>query len=95
MILTAITALAYPIIVQYRRGGWHRLWAPLAALFVLADVLANYTEWAYIFGWPTKGDWTLTHRLRRMEYSDPLPARRAFARGVNTFLHACEHDGRH
>ena len=95
MILTAFVALLYPVVVQYRRGGLYKTLAPVAAFFLLLDVLANYTEWAFVFGLPAKGDWTLTHRLRRMEREDPLPARRAFARGVNTFLHACEYDGRH
>lgn len=95
MILTAFVALLYPLVVQYRRGGLYKALAPVAAFFVLLDVLANYTEWTFVFGLPAKGDWTLTHRLRRMESADALPARRAFAQLVNTFLHACEYDGHH
>lgn len=48
-----------------------------------------------VFGRPAKGDWTITHRLRRMEREAKFPARQVLAGYINTFLHACEHDGRH
>lgn len=95
MIFTGFTALTYPWVIQIKRGGWWRLLAPITFLTAITDVIANYTEVALVFGFPEKGDYTITRRMRRMENSDPLQSRRDFAKIVNTFLHACEPDGRH
>lgn len=95
MVLTVITALLYPFAIQYKRGGLWNLLIPITALTALLDVIANYTEMSLVFGKPVYKDYTITRRFRRMEESDPLPARREFAKMVNIFLHACEFDGRH
>lgn len=95
MILTAITAALYPFAIQYKRKGLWRILTPLTFLTAILDVVANYTEVAFVFGKPVGKDYTITRRFRRMEESDPLPSRREFAKIVNTFLHACEPDGRH
>lgn len=96
MILTAATAITYPVVIQFKRGG---LWTLLAlpGVFVwMIDVLANLLELPFVFGWPRRGDWTITARIRRMQ-RDPqeLPSRREFARLVQVYLDACEPDGRH
>lgn len=95
MILSAVCLFTYPAVIQYRRGGWHKLWAIPALLVFLLDVLANYTEWVVIFGWPRKQDYTISKRLDWMEVNDPFPSRRELARMVNVFLDACEPDGKH
>ena len=95
MVLTLTTALLYPIAIQFKRGGLWNCVLPVTAITAALDVAANYTEVAFVFGFPEKGDYTITRRFRRMEESDPLPARRDFAKMVNTFLHACEPDGEH
>lgn len=95
MLITAFTALLYPIAIQFKKGGWWRTLTPLTLLVAMTDVIANYTEVALVFGFPEKGDYTITRRMRRMEESDPLESRRAFAKMINTFLHACEADGEH
>lgn len=95
MILSAVCLFTYPFVIQYKRGGWHRLWAPVALPVLLLDIIANYTEWVIIFGPPRRGDYTISKRLDWMEMNDPLESRREFARMVNTFLNACEHDGEH
>lgn len=95
MIVTATTALLFPFVIQVKRGGLYRLLAPLTLVTAVLDVIANYTEVAFVFGMPEKGDYTITRRFRRMEESDPLQSRRDFAKMVNTFLHACEPDGEH
>jgi len=68
---------------------------PLTLLALVLDVLANYTELAYVFGWPEKGDYTASKRFKRMMNSDPLPSRRELARIVYVFLDGCEPDGKH
>lgn len=95
MIVTAATAILYPFAIQYKRGGLWMLLTPLTLVTAVLDVIANYTEIAFVFGKPVEKDYTITRRFRRMEESDPLPSRREFAKLVNTFLHACEFDGRH
>lgn len=94
MILTATTAFLYPLAIQAKRKGpWLALW-PLVALTMLLDVLANYTELAFIFGWPREGEYTITRRIRRMHF-DEVAARRDLAKLVQTYLDACEPDGKH
>jgi len=94
MILTVITALAYPVGIQFKRGGVWMALAPFAALIWLIDVIANYTEVALVFDWPERGDYTITARVRRMK-SSPLESRRELAKLMQIYLDACEPDGRH
>lgn len=94
MILTAITAFTYPVVIQFKRGGLWYVLAPAAALVWLIDVLASYIEWSVVFGWPAKGDHTITARVRRM-HADPLPSRQNLAQLVQVYLDACEPDGKH
>jgi len=94
-VITFLVLFGYPIVIQFKRGG---LWWLLAipGVFVwLLDVLANYTEWALVFGWPKKGDHTITNRLKTMASFDRFESRRLFAKGVLTALDACEPDGKH
>lgn len=94
MILTVITAITYPVVIQYKRGGLWQVLAPFAALVLLIDALASYTEWTLIFGLPEKGDHTITQRIRSMHY-DEAHSRRELARLVQVYLDACEPDGKH
>lgn len=94
MILTAITAITFPVAIQYKQGGLYWLLAPLALLVWVVDVVANYTELALIFGWPEEGDHTISARVRRMRTS-PIEARRDLAALLQTYLDACEPDGKH
>lgn len=92
---TAITAFGYPVVIQFKRGGLWWLLALPGLLIALCDAIANYTEWALIFGWPSKGDHTITKRLKRMAASDTYESRRRFAAAVLVALDACEPDGKH
>lgn len=94
MILTVITAITYPVVIQYKRGGLWQVLSPFAALVLLVDALASYTEWTLIFGPPKKGDHTITHRIRSMHF-DEAESRRNLARLVQVYLDACEPDGKH
>ena len=94
MLLTAATALLYPFAIQYKRKGLYTPLKALALITALIDVLANYTELAFIFGWPREGEYTITRRIRRMHF-DEVAARRELARLVQVYLDAAEPDGKH
>lgn len=96
MILTAITGATYPVAIQFKRGGFWLILAPLALAVWLIDVLANYIELPLVFGWPKRSDYTITARIKTMQ-SDPeeLPSRRELARLIQVYLDACEPDGKH
>lgn len=67
--MTILLALLYPIAVQYDRGGWWRLLAPVTFPALVIDVIANYTELALItWDFPAKGEWTFSTRLKRLQY---------------------------
>lgn len=43
---------------------WYFL--PLALIAWLADMFIAHTTWAIIYGWPHKGEWTISHTLERL-----------------------------
>ena len=92
---TAITLFGYPVVIQYKRGGIWKLLSIPGIFIWISDVIANYTEWSLVFGWPAKGDWTITNRLKTMKDSDKFQSRREFAKLTLTVLDACEPDGKH
>ena len=94
MILSAALLMLYPVAIQVKRGGAWRLLAPLTALAFVLDVVANYTEWAFCFGWPRESDYTISKRLRTMQATAD-PARAEFAHAVQVYLDAFEPDGKH
>lgn len=66
-------------------GEWRYCWAVLPALVL--DVLIAHTTWAMVFGWPERGEWTISHTLERIvsEHKHPrwlLAA--AIAQEINT-----------
>ena len=97
MILSAVTALGYSVVIQFKRGGLWRLLAIPGALVLALNVIANFTELTLSFGRPKKwGDWTISARVRRMQFDQSeSPSRRELARLVQVFLDACEPDGKH
>jgi hypothetical protein len=65
--MTILLALLYPLAIQYERGGWWRIIAPVTVLALLIDVIANYTELSLAFWeWPRYGEWTFSTRLNRL-----------------------------
>lgn len=95
MILGLATAVSYSYVIKYKRGGWYSLFKIPAAVVGLVDIIANYTEWAFIFGWPPKGCTTISKRVDWMVLNAPHESQREFAKLVNIFLDACEDDGKH
>lgn len=95
MILGLSTAICYSYVIKYKRGGlWSLLKIP-AAIIATLDIIANYTEWYWIFGKPPKGCTTISKRLDWMVVNAPHESQREFARMLNVFLDACEDDGKH
>ena len=66
--MSLILLLLYPIAIQYERGGWWYLLAPVTFVALVIDIIANYTELALVFGWPRKGEFTFSQRLKRLSY---------------------------
>ncbi len=67
--LLILLILLYPVGIQYERGGWWRLVAPIALVMLAIDVLANYTVLALItWDWPARGEWTFSTRCVRLQY---------------------------
>lgn len=65
--MTLLLALLYPIAVQYERGGWWRVVAPITALAMVIDVAANHTELSLaLWERPRRGEWTFSTRLERL-----------------------------
>jgi hypothetical protein len=95
VILSAVLLITYPLVIQYKRGGLWLALAPLTAVALLLDVVANYTEWAVALGRPARGDYTISKRIKTMMQDHAHPARVELARLVQIYLDACEPDGVH
>lgn len=98
MIVTAATALLYPLVIQFKRGGWRRWVCAVPAYFVFVlDLVANYTELAWALGWPLKGEYTISRRIRRTAQGlhGETPAQVRLAKAVQVYLDAFEADGKH
>lgn len=95
MIITATTAVLYPIVIQFKRGGWWSILKPFALIVAILDVIANYTEVAFVFGKTPEGCHTISQRMDWMVENGSTQARKDFAKMVNVFLDACEDDGEH
>ena len=51
---------------------WARTDSKVVALFALViDVLLNYTTASAIWGWPQRGEWTISKRLKRRQTRNP------------------------
>lgn len=65
--MTLLLIMLYPIAVQYERGGWWRVVAPITVLALVIDVAANHTELSLaVWEWPRAGEWTFSTRLERL-----------------------------
>ena len=61
-------------------------WLALLIAFPL-DVLIAHTTWALAFGWPRKGEWTISHTLERLcvDWDNPdMHFHRRIAIKINT-----------
>lgn len=69
--LPVLLALAYPLAIQYERGGRWRLLMPFTALVALVDVWLNWTTFSvYLASAPGKKEYTFSQHLERLVF-DP------------------------
>lgn len=62
----ALAAL-FPIVIQYKRGGWFLPLTLLAGVLLVIDVALNFTALAlWTLDFPRKGEWTFSQRLARL-----------------------------
>ena len=86
--LPVLLALAYPLAIQYERGGWLRVLMPFTALVALLDVWLNWTTFSlYLWSAPAKREYTFSQHLERLVFSPGLRGivARAIARYTNRF----------
>lgn len=84
----------YCIGIQCERGGWWRICYLPAAIGLVIDVVANYTELAVLtFDFPKRGEWTFSTRLARLQYEQGR--RGEFARYVGGCLDKIAPSGKH
>lgn len=68
-LLPFVLLLLYPLAVQYLRGGWWRVLAPLTLFTLILDAIANYTILAVLtWDWPRQGERTFSVRLQRLVF---------------------------
>lgn len=92
--ISIFLAILYPIAIQYERGGWWRVLAPLLILALIVDIIANYTELALLtWDWPQRGEYTFSQRLTRLRYYGDW--RGNIARSVIPYLDYFDPDGHH
>ncbi|WP_439606877.1 hypothetical protein [Hydrogenophaga sp.] len=64
-------AMAYPLAIQYERGGWWRLLMPFTLVVALLDVWLNFTTFSlYLMSAPGKREITFSQHLERLVF-DP------------------------
>lgn len=86
--LPLILAAAYPVAIQYERGGWWKLLMPLALVVAIIDVYLNFTTFSLVL-WSTPGkkEYTFSEHLERLVFEQNLRGfvARIIARYTNIF----------
>ena len=81
-------AAAYPVVIQYERGGWWKLLMPFTLVAALVDVYLNFTTFSlYLWDAPGKREVTFSQRLERLVFDKGFrgAAARLIARFTNYF----------
>lgn len=69
--LPVALAIAYPVAIQYERGGWWHVLIPFTLSVAILDVYLNFTTFAlYLRSWPRKKEVTFSQHLERLVF-DP------------------------
>lgn len=67
--LPLLLAAAYPLVIQYERGGWWKLLMPFTLAVALVDVWLNFTTFAlYLWSAPGKKEITFSQHLERLVF---------------------------
>ena len=92
--LTIVLAILYPLAIQYERGGWWRVVAPVTLIALVIDVIANHTELAILtLDFPKSGEWTFSQRLNRLNNDHGW--RGVAGRFITNYLDFFDPDGKH
>ncbi len=86
--LPALLAAAYPLAIQYERGGWWKLLMPFTLVVAIVDVYLNFTTFALcLWSAPGKKEITFSQHLERLVRQQNLRGKvaRAVARFTNHF----------
>ena len=66
------------------RNPW-RIDLLVYSLFIwLCDIVAAHTVWAYLHGFPQKGEWTISHTLERLCVNPGKDSVIKFAKEINS-----------
>lgn len=86
--LPLLLAMAYPVVIQYERGGWWKLLMPFTLIAAIVDVWLNFTTFALLM-WssPGKKEITFSQHLERLVFDPGLRGKvaRLIARFTNRF----------
>lgn len=67
--LPALLAAAYPLAIQYERGGWWKLLMPFTLVVAIVDVYLNFTTFALcLWSAPGKKEITFSQHLERLVF---------------------------
>jgi hypothetical protein len=92
--MSLLLALLYPLAVQYERGGWWRVLAPVTLFALVIDIIGNYTELALLtWDFPKRGEYTFSTRLKRLQYD--LSWRGELAQSIVAYLNYFAPNGKH
>lgn len=67
--LPVLLAAAYPLAIQYERGGWWKLLMPFTLVVAIVDVYLNFTTFALYFrSMPRRKEITFSQHLERLVF---------------------------
>ncbi|MGV3727721.1 hypothetical protein [Hydrogenophaga sp.] len=67
--LPVLLAAAYPLAIQYERGGWWKLLMPFTLVIAIVDVYLNFTTFALcLWSAPGKKEITFSQHLERLVF---------------------------
>ncbi len=90
--ITLFLLLLKPALRVVEGGEWRYFWAVLPAW--LLDVLIAHSTWALVFGWPHRGEWTISDTLERL-VRDTQHLRHALAVAIAREINAVSPTGKH
>lgn len=90
--ITLFLLLLKPALRVVEGGEWRYFWAVLPAW--LLDVLIAHSTWALVFGWPHRGEWTISDTLERLVRDTQHP-RHALAVAIAREINAVSPTGKH
>jgi len=84
-VIDILIILLVPALKAVEGGSKNPLHWLAAIVAWVVDIIIAHTTWAFITGWPQKGEWTVSHTLERLctTPSKDLPLYYALDRKIN------------